>query len=216
MVFDINKYPKYIIEDRDIDESGFITDEPGDEYGHIITQSLRPEDEYLEMAYWVDCSIKTYKPVMSSEDIQHGLSREYISIYPKLLFNKKPWLTLSNIWINFKSKVTCSVLLTGPFGAYKKYYEVYKWRDMGHPCIIYSHKDYDLSRKFYNTYVTKEWVIKFCHSNKKAALQATREHQEKIKNRNQKPVNKSAFPPDQDNLSPGKGETPYSGDWRGK
>tara|TARA_S200000501_G_C20587967_1_gene640210 strand:+ start:393 stop:671 length:279 start_codon:yes stop_codon:yes gene_type:complete len=86
LVFDINKYPKYTIEDRDIDESGFITDEPGDEYGDIITQSLRPVDENLDIAYWVDCSIKTYKPVMSSEDIQYGLNREYIYQYIQSCF----------------------------------------------------------------------------------------------------------------------------------
>ena len=191
MVFDMNKYPEYIIEDSDIDGLGFITDESGDDYGDMIIQALRPEDEYAQMAYWKDCSIKTYSSVVSYEDIQRGLNGEYISIYPKLLFNKQSWLTLSSIWINLKSKVTCSVLHTGPFVSYNEYYEVYKWRDMGHPCILFSHRTYDLSRKFFNSYVTKEWVINFCNSNKENALKATQDYQEKIKKINEKSVNRS-------------------------
>jgi len=191
MVFDMNKYPKYIIEDSDLDDLGFITDEPD---GHVNQlMRLRPDDEALDMAYWTDCSIKTYRSVMSSEDITNPFTRskECTSIYPKQLFNKKPWLTLTDVWINLKSKVTCSVLHTGPFGEYKKYYEVYKWMDMGHPCIIYSHKNYDLSRKFFNKYVTKEWVINFCNSNKEDALKATQDYQEEIEKINQKSVNRS-------------------------
>lgn len=196
MVFDTNKNTKYIIEDSDIDNFGFITDQPGHDYGGMMMDLLKPNslwpaDECLEMAYWKDCSIKTYRSVMSPDDIQHGIEREYISIYPKLLFNKKPWLTLSNIQIDIKSKVTSSVLHTGPFDSYYKHYEVYKWKDMGHPCIIYSHRTYDLSRNFFNRRVGKEWVIKFCKSNKENALKATKAYKEKIKRINQKSVNRS-------------------------